>query len=32
MLHKALSTLGASVDYFIPERLTDGYGIKDHHV
>ena len=32
MLHKALTTLGARVDYFIPERLTDGYGIKDHHV
>ncbi len=32
MLHKALTTLGAKVDYFIPERLTDGYGIKDHHV
>jgi single-stranded-DNA-specific exonuclease len=32
MLHKALATLGARVDYFIPERLTDGYGIKDHHV
>lgn len=32
MLHKALSTLGARVDHFIPERLTDGYGIKDHHV
>ena len=32
MLHKALSTLGGRVEYFIPERLTDGYGIKDHHV
>jgi single-stranded-DNA-specific exonuclease len=32
MLHKALTTLGGQVDYFIPERLTDGYGIKDHHV
>ncbi|MHB8094438.1 MAG: single-stranded-DNA-specific exonuclease RecJ [Candidatus Aminicenantales bacterium] len=32
MLHKALATLGAGVDYFIPERLKDGYGIKDHHV
>ncbi|MCX6572948.1 MAG: single-stranded-DNA-specific exonuclease RecJ, partial [Candidatus Aminicenantes bacterium] len=32
MLKKALTTLGAQVDYFIPERLTDGYGIKDEHV
>jgi single-stranded-DNA-specific exonuclease len=32
MLKKALTTLGARVDYFIPERLTDGYGIKDDHV
>lgn len=31
MLHKALSTLGADVDYYIPDRLEDGYGIKDHH-
>jgi len=32
MLIKALSSLGAKVEYFIPERLTDGYGIKDEHV
>jgi single-stranded-DNA-specific exonuclease len=32
MLVKALTTLGAKVDHFIPERLTDGYGIKDDHV
>ena len=32
MLKKALTTLGANVDYFIPERLTDGYGIKDGHI
>ena len=32
MLNKALRTLGAKVDYFIPERLNDGYGIKDEHV
>ena len=32
MLMKALTTLGAKVEYFIPERLTDGYGIKDEHV
>jgi single-stranded-DNA-specific exonuclease len=32
MLKKALTTLGGKADYFIPERLTDGYGIKDEHV
>jgi single-stranded-DNA-specific exonuclease len=32
MLFKALSSLGAEVEYFIPERLRDGYGIKEHHV
>ena len=32
MLIKALRSLGAKVEYFIPERLTDGYGIKDEHV
>jgi len=32
MLMKALASLGAEVEYFIPERLTDGYGIKDEHV
>ncbi|MCX6566859.1 MAG: single-stranded-DNA-specific exonuclease RecJ [Candidatus Aminicenantes bacterium] len=32
MLHKALTSLGGKVDYFIPERLKDGYGIKDNHV
>jgi len=32
MLHKALTTLGGKVDYFIPERLKNGYGIKDNHV
>jgi single-stranded-DNA-specific exonuclease len=32
MLFKALTTLGAEVEYFIPERLRDGYGIKEHHV
>lgn len=32
MLHKALRSLGAKVDYFIPERLKDGYGIKDEHI
>jgi single-stranded-DNA-specific exonuclease len=32
MLMKALTTLGAEAEYFIPERLTDGYGIKEEHV
>ncbi|MBN1938975.1 MAG: single-stranded-DNA-specific exonuclease RecJ [Candidatus Aminicenantes bacterium] len=32
MLHKALTTLGGKAGYFIPERLKDGYGIKDEHV
>ncbi len=32
MLFKALRSMGAEVDYFIPERLRDGYGIKPHHV
>jgi single-stranded-DNA-specific exonuclease len=32
MLHKALTTLGGQVDYYIPERIKDGYGIKDEHI
>ena len=32
MLSKALATMGASVDYFIPERLKEGYGLKDEHI
>mgnify|MGYP001027522297 FL=1 len=32
MLVKALTTLGARVEHFIPERLTDGYGIRPEHV
>ncbi len=31
MLHKALETLGADVDYYIPDRLKEGYGIKQEH-
>jgi single-stranded-DNA-specific exonuclease len=31
MLLKALGALGAEVDYFIPDRLREGYGIKDEH-
>jgi len=32
MLYKALESLEASVDYFIPERLKEGYGIKEEHI
>jgi single-stranded-DNA-specific exonuclease len=32
MLHKALASLGGRVDHFIPERLKDGYGLKDDHI
>jgi single-stranded-DNA-specific exonuclease len=32
MLVKALQALGANVDSFIPERLKDGYGIKEAHL
>lgn len=32
MLLKALESLGGDVEYFIPERLKDGYGIKDEHI
>ena len=29
ILKKALSILGADVSYYIPERLKDGYGLRD---
>jgi single-stranded-DNA-specific exonuclease len=32
MLKKALEALGGNIEYFIPERLKDGYGIKTEHV
>lgn len=32
ILIRALSGLGAEVDYFIPNRLKDGYGIKETHL
>src|SRR4030042_617467 len=32
ILLKALAGLGGDVDYFIPERLKEGYGIKESHV
>ena len=32
ILMRALRNLGADVDYYIPERLKEGYGIKDEHL
>ena len=32
ILLRALAGLGAEVDYFIPERLKEGYGIKEAHL
>lgn len=32
ILSKALESIGAEVDYFIPERLKEGYGIKEEHI
>ncbi|MGB4703727.1 MAG: single-stranded-DNA-specific exonuclease RecJ [Candidatus Saccharicenans sp.] len=32
MLVKALRELGGQVEYFIPERMKDGYGLKLHHL
>lgn len=32
MLVKALNLLGGRVEYFIPERMKDGYGLKLHHL
>jgi single-stranded-DNA-specific exonuclease len=32
ILSKALESLGAEVDYFIPERLKEGYGIKEKYI
>lgn len=32
ILSKALESLGARVDFFIPNRLSEGYGIKDSHL
>ena len=32
LLIRALAGLGAEVDYFIPERLKEGYGIKEAHL
>jgi len=32
ILSRALSTLGAKVDYYIPDRLEEGYGLKTSHI
>lgn len=32
MLYRALSQLGARVDYYVPDRLKEGYGIKERHL
>ena len=32
ILLRALRALGIDADYFIPERLKEGYGIKDEHL
>ncbi len=31
-LSKALSTLGGKVDFFIPDRLKEGYGLKEKYI
>jgi len=32
ILIRALAGLGAEVDYYIPERIKEGYGIKESHL
>lgn len=32
ILSKALESLGANVSYFIPDRLKEGYGLKEKHI
>jgi single-stranded-DNA-specific exonuclease len=32
ILLRALESLGAQADYFIPDRLKEGYGIKDEYI
>jgi len=32
MLLRALRLMGARAEYFIPDRLKDGYGLKDEHL
>lgn len=32
ILLRALESLGAEVDYYIPERLKEGYGVKERYI
>lgn len=32
ILVKALTSMGGHVDYYIPKRLTEGYGLKKEHI
>lgn len=32
MLYRALKSAGGEVDYYIPDRLKEGYGIKEAHL
>lgn len=32
ILSRALTSLGAKVDYYIPDRLEEGYGLKPAHI
>jgi len=32
MLSKALESLGGNVDFFIPDRLKEGYGLKEKYI
>jgi single-stranded-DNA-specific exonuclease len=32
ILMKALRSLGGEVEYFIPQRLKEGYGLKEEHI
>jgi len=32
MLYRALRSLGAVVDYYIPDRMKEGYGLKSAHL
>lgn len=32
VLSRALQSLGISTDYYIPDRLKEGYGLKDKHI
>ncbi len=32
MLYQTLRSLGAEVDYYIPDRIKEGYGVKESHL